>query len=470
MAISLPSVSGDRVSIRFVIIVVLTLALMIPLLLVGGVASERQAYYQQVVADISQSFGHEQRIVGPILVIPAYDRVTELDVNGLTRVASVATQHLVLPDELQIDVDLQHQYRSRAIYDVPVYVAQTRIAGRLPELDIQAIEAQHERVLWEQAFLAIGISDTRAIKSNAPFELGEQQFVLTPGTGLDWLPGGVRVPLGKGLAVAQAPDNSVASTLDGWQLTPNNGSVPYAGQTFTAAFTIAGSARFAMVPLGNQSTLQVASSWPHPKFEGNFLPLEHSIDGGGFSARWSVSALARGVPQSFSARAESLGFVHSSAAVSLYEPVTQYTTVDRGLKYGVLFIALTFLAVLCFELLTQARLHPVQYGVVGLALVLFYLVLLSLSEHVHFLGAYLAATGVMVVLLGSYARSVTCSTRLGLAFAALQAALYWVLYVLLKLEDYALLTGTTALVVGLCALMFVTRSLNRPGPEKSAVL
>lgn len=470
MAVSLPSVSGDRISIRFFVIVVLTLALMVPLLLVSGVASERQAYYQQVVADISQSFGHAQQIVGPILVIPAYDRVSEVDRNGLTRVTSLATQHLVLPDALEIDVALPHQYRSRAIYDVPVYVAETRIAGRLPQIDVDAIEAQHERVLWEQAFLAIGISDTRAIKSNAPFELGDQRFVLTPGTGLDWLQGGVRVSLGKAVSTTGAPAVDTVEVADGWQLAPNNDTVPYAGQSFTVAFALAGSSRFAMVPLGNQTTLQVESSWPHPKFEGNFLPVEHRIDSNGFSARWSVSALARGVPQSFSARAESLGFAHSSAAVSLYEPVTQYTTVDRGLKYGVLFIALTFLAVLCFELLTQARLHPLQYGVVGLALVLFYLVLLSLSEHIDFLGAYLAATGVMVLLLGSYARSVTRSNRLGLAFAALQGGLYWVLYVLLKLEDYALLTGTTALVIGLCALMFVTRKLNRTDVEKSAMV
>lgn len=465
MTPKLPSVSGDRISIRFAIVVALTLALMIPLALVDGVAYERQSYYQQVVADISQSFGHEQTIVGPILVIPAYDRITELDDAGLTRVRSIETAHLVLPDQLNLTVDLEHQYRSRAIYDVPVYVAELAIDGRLPELDPAAIEAQHERVLWEQAFLAIGISDTRAVKGNAPFQLGGRQFALTPGTGLDWLQGGVRVPLGRTLPAegdgAEHDQAEPVALVDGWQLTPKAGRVPYAGQTFAAAFTIAGSARFAMVPVGNQSTLKVDSSWPHPKFEGNYLPLEHDISANGFSARWSVSALARGVPQSFSARAESLDFVHSGAAVSLYEPVTQYTTVDRGLKYGVLFIALTFLAVLCFELLSSARVHPVQYGVVGLALVLFYLVLLSLSEHAAFLTAYLIATGVMVLLLGLYARSIAGSTRLGLAFAGLQALLYWVLYVLLKLEDYALLTGTTVLVVGLVALMFVTRGLNQ---------
>ena len=468
MAVRLPTVTGDRLSLRFVIVALLTLALLVPLLLVGGVAAERQAYYGEVVAEISQSFGHQQRIIGPVLVIPAFDRVTELDRNGLTQIRSVATQHLVLPDQLSMDADLQHQYRSRAIYEVPVYVVELQIQGRLPEIDTAAIAAQHERVLWEQAFIAIGISDTRAVKGNSPFELGTRQFTLTPGTGLEWLPGGVRVPLGN-----IAPDANEAQSIeqaDGWQLTPGPQGLPYAGQTFSAGFTIAGSSRFAMVPLGNQSALQIDSSWPHPKFEGEFLPLEHRIDSDGFSARWSVSALARGVPQSFSLRKESLDFVHSSAAVSLYEPVTQYTTVDRGLKYGVLFIALTFLGVLCFELLTQARLHLVQYGVVGLALVLFYLVLLSLSEHIDFLAAYVFATAIMVALLGGYARSVAGSTRLGLAFAALQAVLYWVLYVLLKLEDYALLTGTTVLVIGLCALMFVTRSLNRPDSDKTAVL
>ncbi|MGI9326065.1 MAG: cell envelope integrity protein CreD [Pseudomonadales bacterium] len=464
MALSISSASSDRISLRFIIVAGLALALLVPLLLVGGVAEERQSYYQQVVADIAQSYGHGQTLVGPILVIPAYDRITEEDANGLTRVRSVATQHVVLPEQLQVTTKVQHQYRHRGIYQVPVYVADLELQGALPKIDVAAIESQHERVVWQDAFVALGISDTRAISNNSRFVLGERQFELSPGTGLDWLAHGVRVPLAQVYPDTSAADSKALA--GGWQLAPSEQGPSYSAAEFSLALRLAGTEQLAVVPVGDQTQIEMLASWPHPKFEGNFLPLEYDISAEGFTARWAVSALARGVPQSFSARAERMGFVHQSAGVSLYEPVTQYTTVDRGLKYGVLFIALTFLAVLCFELLTGARLHLVQYGVIGLGLVLFYLVLLSLSEHLGFLIAYLLATGVIVLMLGAYARSVTRNITMGLGFALLQAVLYWILYVLLKLEDYALLTGTSVLVVGLAALMFVTRGLNRDSTEE----
>lgn len=467
MVAKLSSSAGDRISLRFLVVAALALALLVPLMLVGGVAWERQSYFQEVVADLAQSYGQAQTIVGPILVIPTVDRIVEEDASGLTRVRNIASTHLVLPDTANVSIDIAHQYRSRAIYDVPVYMAQLQLEGRLADIDVAAIESQHEQVQWEKAFLAIGISDTRAISSSSPFSLGEQQADLSPGAGVEWLEGGVRVPLSQ--LAGPMPDEAQAPTAlaGGWQLQPTDNRLAYSGAAYSVALTLAGTQRFATVPLADQTEIEMTASWPHPKFEGNFLPLAHEVRNDGFTARWAVSALARGVPQSFARRSENVGFAHQSAAVTLHEPVTQYTSVDRGVKYGVLFVALTFLAVLCFELLTGARLHLVQYGVVGLALVLFYLVLLSLSEHLRFLHAYLLASGVIVCMLGSYARSITGSPGLGVAFAALQVVLYWVLYVLLKLEDYALLTGTTVLVVGLAALMFVTRGLNRSSASET---
>lgn len=447
----------ERITPRFMIVLFLVLVLLIPLGLVMGVADERQRYYREVVTDIAQSYGHAQSLAGPFLVVPAVDRVTTEDAEGRTVVRSLETQHVLLPDHLGLEVKVQHQYRARAIYRVPVFEAEVQLAGNLPTIDRAAVERAHHRVFWDKAYLVLGISDTRALRGNSDFRIAERTLPLMPGTGLSWLHSGVQVPLTDEAPSGEQPDDK---EINGWSL-PTGAQAPgYSGQPFEVTLNLAGTERFAALPVGNQNEINMRASWPHPKFEGAFLPASHEIGPDGFSARWEVTALARGVPQSFSMRRESERFVAAEAAVSLHEPVTQYTSVDRGLKYGVLFIALTFLAVLCFELLTGARLHLVQYGVVGVALVLFYLVLLSLSEHASFLVSYLVASAVIVAMLGLYARSITGSHRHGFGFALLQGVLYWTLYVLLQLEDYALLTGTTVLVVGLAALMFVTRTLH----------
>ena len=181
-----------------------------------------------------------------------------------------------------------------------------------------------------------------------------------------------------------------------------------------------------------------------------------------------MSALARSVPKQFG-QAEYAGRLQNlSAAVGLYEPVTSYTTVDRGIKYGLLFVGLTFLTAICFELLSGLRFHLIQYGVVGLALAMFYLTLLSLTEHMAFGLAYALATLVILLMLGGYAWSITRSAKIAAVFVGVEALLYWVLYVLLQLEDLALLTGTGLLLVGLAALMLATKGLHQDEASAAA--
>lgn len=451
---------SERVTARFLMVTVIGLGLLVPLLLVGGVSGERQRYYQEALGDVALSFGQAQQIVGPLLVIPAQDRVLQTDATGTTQQQLVPTVHIVLPDALSVQIELSHSYRFRGIYPVPVYRAAVDLTGELPAIDRSKVERAHHQVFWDRAFLSIGLADPRAIREGHTLKLASQPLDLRPGSGLSWLGPGVRVPLDAQLQSQLAQPGLAQALGGGWQQRRDPAAPAFAGAPFELRLVLGGTGRFAVAPLGNQTAINMAASWPHPKFEGHFLPLSHEIGADGFTARWQVSALARGVPESFSLRQEGKGFAQVDAAVSLHEPVTDYTSVDRGLKYGALFIALTFLAVLCFELLTGSRLHLVQYGVVGLALVLFYLVLLALSEHWSFAWAYLAATGVIVLLLGGYGRSITGRSAMGWCFAGLQTALYAVLYVLLQLEDYALLTGVTVLVVGLAALMFVTRTLH----------
>lgn len=427
---------ANRLSLRFIFIALVALGLLVPLLFVDGVADERQRYYREVVADIGQSWGREQSLVGPLLVIPAVDAQSFMDDNGKPRQRLVEVSHVVLPEVLNASTTITHDFRQRGIYSVPVYTAQVRMDGQLGDLERAAIDSAHRQVRWDQAKLVMGISDTRAIR-RASGTLDGREVKLEPGSGVAWVGAGVH------------------STIDLSQSDANDSS-----GAFEFELELAGTDRFAIAPLGNQSELKMQSTWPHPSFAGNFLPQHRKVGADGFTASWSVSALARGVPKQFTHANQNSALHELSAAVGLYEPVTSYTTVDRGIKYGLLFIGLTFLTAVCFELLSGVRFHLIQYGVVGLALALFYLTLLSLTEHMRFGFAYGLATTVILLMLGGYAWSITRLAKVALLFVMVEALLYWVLYVLLQLEDLALLTGTGLLLVGLGALMLATQGLN----------
>lgn len=434
---------ANRLSLRFLFIALVALGLLVPLLFVDGVADERQRYYREVVANIAQSWGREQSLIGPLLVIPAVDAHTYMDDDGKPRQRLVEVSHVVLPAVLNAKTSITHDFRKRGIYSVPVYTAQVSLQGQLGELERAEISAAHRQVHWGQAKLVMGISDTRAIRS-AHGTLDGEAVSLQPGSGVSWVGAGVHSSIDLTQASTQGADG-----------------------VFEFELELAGTERFAIAPLADQTELKMQSTWPHPSFAGNFLPQHREIGADGFSASWSVSALARGVPKQFTHSTQASLLHDLSAAVGLYEPVTSYTTVDRGIKYGLLFIGLTFLTAVCFELLSGVRFHLVQYGVVGLALALFYLTLLSLTEHMSFGLAYGLATGVILLMLGGYAWSITRTSKIALLFVAVEALLYWVLYVLLQLEDLAMLTGTGLLLIGLGALMLATQGLNRQGMEQT---
>jgi inner membrane protein len=206
--------------------------------------------------------------------------------------------------------------------------------------------------------------------------------------------------------------------------------------------------------------MTVSSTWSHPSFQGQFLPDQYEIRDDGFDADWLVHELARNLPSSWIVGATRTNLGATQARVSLHDPVSQYHVFERGIKYGVLFVALTFLTFICFELTTPIRFHYVQYGVVGAGLILFYLTLLSLSEHMSFLLAYMLATGVLTGLISWYVHSMVHVRSLTITVTMIVLSLYAVLFTLLQLEAFSLLAGTSVLLIGLAALMYVTRGLS----------
>jgi len=334
-------------------------------------------------------------------------------------------ERVYLPATLSVTLDVRHQTRQRAIYDVPVYTAQARFSGSFSAVGAAGAEV---RPLLEEARLVVGISHTQAISSASSISWGGERSEFRAGTGLVWIDSGIQA------------------------------KVPSAG-AFGFELTLKGSQALAFTPVGGSTDVEVASSWPHPSFDGNYLPERCEIDADGFRAEWQVHELARNLPDSFLVDAAGPELGPSSASIRLFQPVTEYRIVDRAIKYGLLFVSLTFLSFVCFELTLGLRFHPVQYGVVGIALVLFYLALLSLSEHLAFGVAYALATGALCMLVGAYVWGMTRSARVTGWLVGIVLGLYGTLYVLLQLEAFALLVGTTVLFVGLGALMFSTRHL-----------
>lgn len=424
----------DRTTLRFVVVGLIALVLLIPLLFVGGLVDERRTSHQRVKAEVGQGWGRAQHVQGPLLIVPVIEIAKSRNADGYEFEREVRRDVIVVPQVLDVTVNLSHRVRTRSIYQVPVYLAKVDVSGRFA--DVRSDLAQrYDRVLWTDAKFVIGLGDTSAIRRAEPLHHNGAALPLLPGAP-EWLGPGVQID---------------ASSLD-------------PAKPFEISLLLAGTERFQVAPIADQTRLTMTSSWPHPKFTGRFLPTDHDVSDAGFTANWEVTSLARGTPSMWVKPTDSTGLPADLwTGVKLFEPVTGYSSVDRGIKYAVLFIALTFVTILGVELKMGLRFHPVQYGVAGLTLVVFYLTLLALSEQVAFGVAYVLAACVIVAMLAAYVWSLCHSWRVTVVFAVIEAALYWVLFVILRLEDYALLTGTGVLLLGLAILMLVTRQLPQFG-------
>ena len=424
---------NHQLSIRFLIVGALVLGMLIPLLFVGGVAEERQHYFARAAAEVSRSWGGRQCINGPFLVIPVIDSY-QINDDGQVEFGERRLHRVLLPESLHIDAQLDHQFRHRAIYHIPVYRADLKVSGHFTIPNLAELIGNDDNVLLDEARLVFGIANTQAISQAAGLAWADTDASWQAGSGESWLNTGIH---------AELP-----------ALTPGS-TAPFEFQ-----LSIKGTDSLSLLPVGGESSIAMASSWPSPSFTGRYLPDDHTTTEAGFSANWSIHELARSLPDMWTAERQSPELGNDYATVNLHDPVSTYHVIERGIKYGLLFVTLTYLTFICFELSTPIRFHFVQYGVVGLGLVLFYLALLSLSEHMKFVVAYLLATTLLTALISWYVHVMSHSRRLTLIVFGIILSLYIVLYTLLKLEAFSLLAGTGVLLVGLGALMYATRGLS----------
>ncbi|MGH8188844.1 MAG: cell envelope integrity protein CreD, partial [Steroidobacteraceae bacterium] len=322
------------------------------------------------------------------------------------------------------------------IYAVPVYLANIHMQGEFDFATLQAsIAKPGVTYLWHESRLRLPLSHVHGLR-----EVEQATFA---GNAIDLGPAGPGIYRG------------IEAPMD---LTEH---IKGARAAFQLRTVVAGSRHFAALPLGSVTTMKMQSNWPHPSFDGAFLPADHSITTSDFNARWQVLELNRPYRQAWiEGQVDETALSGSAFGVSLYQPVDGYQRGERAIKYALLFIALTFLTFFAWEQVCGIRLHPLQYLLVGLALSTFYLLLLALSEHLAFALAYVLAAVALVLLIGLYIAGVLRSSARGIISGAAMAAVYGLLYVLVLSEDYALLLGAIVLFTALAAVMLVTRKID----------
>ena len=418
--------------LKVAIVIVLGLVMLVPLELVRGIILERAERAQEVTAEIAGKWAASQTLRGPFLLLPAERANPNIPGAEPTRRMLV-----LLPEDFTATAETATETRSRGIFDAEIYTAKIRLAGSFDEGSLDpALLEDGWRLRPEQAMLALGVSDPRGLQEDLS---------------LTWDGKGVEVKLGMPAAFL---------ALEGvhWPVQVFAGDV---SDNFAIEMTLRGSAALSLLPAGRQSRLSIAGNWASPSFDGTSLPLRHDVSGEGFSAEWRVSHLARALPQSWSSyQAPGPDWRNLVVGVKFLDPVDFYRLSERSVKYGALFIALTFLVFFFFELLLGVAIHPVQYLLVGAALVVFFLSLVAFAEVVGFAAAYGLSALIVAGMISLYAAAVLRRRLWGGLLFALTAALYGLLFLILRLEEAALLSGTLVLLVALAVIMFATRRLD----------
>jgi inner membrane protein len=410
----------------------LTLLLLIPLGMIQGLIEERTQLYDTARVDIANAWGQPQTIGGPVLVVP-FEYTRWFD--GEPKI--YADELYVLPEQLDVTGNVDAEERRRGIYRVPVYTTRLRVAGRFPAITLGS-EYPDVRILWEQAEIALPLTDARSVT---------EPIVLASGNGTTTFEasGGRVTGFGPQLVAPYAALGLGALT------TP---------QAFSFDLALGGTGTLHFLPLGDETRVAIASDWASPSFVGAFLPTDRTVDTNGFTAEWRVLDLGRGYPSSWKRSDAPQAITASAFGAELINPVGIHEASTRAAKYAVLIIGLTFVAYFLFELFAALRLHPLQYLLIGIANCVFFLLLLALAEHIGFGPAYVASAVAATALITSYSGAVLKSLRRAAPIGGLLTALYGYLYVTLKAEDYALLFGALGVFVVLAAFMYLTRRID----------
>jgi inner membrane protein len=421
--------------LKVLAIVALALVFLIPLALVRDVISEREGRRAGVIREIGESWGHAQRVFGPILVIPYREALTDADIAMKREPGEGEAQ--LLPDRYVIASRVEPELRRRGLFEAAVYRAKVDVSGDFVIPDPAEWAPKGAIIRWDAARVLLDVRDRRSLSAGAAIRWADgRMLAFTPSRNES----GLSAPVELGSAATRQP------------------------LEFALSLELKGSDMLGFLPLGRDTHVTATSSWPDPSFVGKYLPDARTVSARGFDAAWTVSYFARDYPQlvtsSTGLRGFSSAIEQSEFGFRLMSAVTAYQQAERAVKYGLLIIVGTFTTFFLFEIIRGLRIHIFQYGLVGLSLCVFYLLLVSLSEQIGFGLAYLIATTAVIPQILLYCHGALGGFRGTAILGGLLTATYAALYQLMLLEDQALLVGSIGLFAALSAIMLVTRRID----------
>lgn len=430
-----------NLGLKALIIAGLMVFLLIPTVLINNLVSERQLRQDEAFKEVSSKWAETQTLAGPFVTIPYVEYVKDSS-NTVKKIRQYI--HL-LPDQLIIDGTISPEKRYRGIFEIVVYNSNLNFKGSFSNLTSFNIDVPRANILFDQAFVSFGITDLRGIKENVQLHWNNETKNFNSGVETsDIIQSGINIPI----------QLNAADTLN----TISN---------FSFNLNLNGSQFLYFTPVGKETIVNITSNWKTPSFSGSFLPDKRKIGDTGFNASWKVLHLNRNFPQIW--RNSEYEINTSAFGISLIVPVDNYTKTDRSIKYAILIIGLTFLTFFFLELINNKPVHPLQYILVGFALCVFYILLLSISEHINYNLAYLIASVMTIALISWYSASILKDKKLAALVTGDLVILYGFIFCIIQLEDYALLMGSFGLFIILAVVMHFSKKIDWAGLSKKTI-
>jgi inner membrane protein len=431
---------NESVMVKVVSIGFLILLLMISVSMVQDLIEEREDRKMQSIGEVNDKWGNKQTVNGVYLTIPyeIHHKQFGPDGNLTSNITKKRRSEHLLPEQLQIRGKVNPKIHNRGIHDVIVYNTQLNIQGFFvkPKFEYDEDEISTLVVLWDQAYLSLGISDLSGVKDQVALNWNGQPFQFTPAEEVN--------KLMRSCITAKAP----ISDVDSSQL----------NYTFDLQLNLNGSTKLSFVPLGRETTVELTSPWANPSFDGAFLPDQSEVNDDGFQASWKVLELNRPLPQRFSGKLPDLS--PALFGVNLMLPADEYQKSTRAAKYALLLIVLTFLAFFFIQMMNRIRIHPIQYLFVGFALCVFYALLISISEHWSFEAAYIVAAVATVALISLYIKAIVKRLKISLVVMSVLSLIYVFVFAIINAEDYSLIIGSVGLYGVLASVMYLSGNLG----------
>jgi inner membrane protein len=444
----------DSVMVKLFSIGFLILILLIPTSWIDDLINERQQRAEEVMSEVSDKWSGSQIVSGPMLVVPFKKIITIDKGKDGKETSEYVEKAYFLPEKLDIEGIVKPQVLHRGIFDAVVYESVLGVNASFVKPDFKSLSVNDDMVLWRDAYMVFGISDVRGISDNPVFKAGDDMLNLEPSNNI-----GVSVSK----TIKRQPNDYAYEPLS---VTSTNGVIaklPWStADDFKSSvkfdLSLKGSKRLDFIPVGKTTSVKISGEWNNPSFDGAFLPESRELTDKGFSSLWKVLHFNRPFSQQWIGSGQELA--GADFGVKLLIPVDQYQKSTRTSKYGILIILLTFMALFLVEIIQKIRIHPFQYILIGVALIIYYTLLLSFSEHIGYDMAYIISSIATVALISLYSTTFFRNTKLVVLFTALLVLFYTFIYVIILQQDFSLLLGSIGLFLIIGSLMYFSRKVS----------